>query len=92
MALDHDPAMVNDMDRHPTGPLTASLRWGLRWTIVVAAVGASAGCVSAVPAEDPIDRDDSYSACVAALGDMPDAVDQHFDPCRAVAAAAAASG
>ena len=73
------------------GPLTASLRWGFRWTIVVAAVGASAGCVSAVPADDPIDRDDSYSACVAALGDMPDAVGQHIDPCRAVATAAASN-
>jgi hypothetical protein len=91
MALDHIPTTVNDMDRHPAGPLAASLRWGLRWTIAVAALGASAGCVSAVPAEDPIDQHDSYSACVTALGGMPDAVNQHIDPCRAVAAAAASN-
>ena len=77
MALDGNP-----------GPLAASLRWGLRWTIVVAALGASGGCVSAIPAEAPVDTDNSYSACVTALGDMPDAVDQHIDPCRAVAASA----
>jgi hypothetical protein len=91
MALDRNPPTSTDMDLHATGPLTASLRWGLRWTIVVAAVGTSAGCVSATPTDDPIDRDDSFSECVAALGDMPDAVDQHIDPCRAVAAAAASS-
>ena len=88
MALDGNPATVNDTGPHAAGPLAASLRWGLRWTIVVAALGASAGCVSAIPAEAPVDTDNSYSACVTALGDMPDAVDQHIDPCRAVAAAA----
>jgi hypothetical protein len=89
MALDRKPAMVDEMDGNATGPLTASLRWGLGWTIVVATLGASAGCVSSVPTDDPINRDDSYSTCVAALGEMPDAVDQHIDPCRAVAAAIA---
>ena len=43
-------------------------------------LGTSAGCVSAVPAEDPINRDDSFSACVAALGDMPDAVEPAHRP------------
>jgi len=89
MALDRNPATVSDPDRRAAGPLAASLRWGFRWTIVAAALGASAGCVSALPAEAPIDRDDSFSACVTALGNMPDAVDQHIDPCRAVAAASA---
>jgi hypothetical protein len=88
MALDRNPTMVDEMDRHATGPLTASLRWGLGWTIVVAALGASAGCVSSVPVDDPVEFDDSYSTCVGALGEMPDAIEQHIDPCRAVAAAA----
>jgi hypothetical protein len=89
MALDTNAPIVDKTDRQPTGPLTASLRWGLGWTIVAVTLGTTAGCVSATPVDDPVDFDDSYSVCVGALGEMPDAIEQHIDPCRAVAAAAA---
>ena len=90
MALDAGSAIVDTTDRRSTGPLTASLRWGLGWTIVAATLGTTAACVSATPVDDPVEFDDSYSTCVGALGEMPDAIEQHIDPCRAVAAAAAA--
>ncbi|HZB42548.1 MAG TPA: hypothetical protein VE487_16365 [Ilumatobacter sp.] len=90
MALDRKPEIVDDIDRHATGPLAVSLRWGLGWTVVIATLGAAPGCVTATPVDDPVEIDDPYSACVTALDDMPDAVNQHIDPCRAVAAATAA--
>jgi hypothetical protein len=43
MALDRRPAHVDDVDRHATGPLSVSLRWGLGWTIVIATLGAAPG-------------------------------------------------
>jgi hypothetical protein len=89
MALDTNAAMVDKTDRRSTGPLTASLRWGLGWTIVAATLGTTTACVSATPVDEPVDIDDSYSACVAALGEMPDAIDHHIDACQAVVAAAA---
>jgi hypothetical protein len=46
--------------------------------------------VSATPIDDPLDTDHSYSDCVRALGDMPDAIDHHIDACQAVEAAGAA--
>ena len=90
MALDTKPVRVDDMARHSTGPLPASLRWGLGWTVLVATLGTTAACVSTAPVEAPVDNDDSYSACVSALGEMPDAIDQHIDACSAVATASAA--
>jgi len=89
MALDANPVIVDKSDRLSTGPLTASLRWGLGWTIVAATLGTTAACVSATPVDDPVEFDDSYSRCVSALGEMPDAIEQHIDPCRAAAAAIA---
>jgi hypothetical protein len=89
MALDTKPVSVDDRARHSTGPLAASLRWGLGWTIVAATLGTSAACVSTAPVEAPIDEDDSYSACVSELGDMPDAANHHIDACAAVARASA---
>ena len=89
MALDTAPVRVGDPERHSAGPLAASLRWGLGWTIVAATLGTSAACVSTAPAEAPIDRDDSYSACVGELGGMPDAANHHIDACAAVARASA---
>jgi hypothetical protein len=89
MALDANPVIVDKSDRPSTGPLTATLRWGLGWTVVAATLGTTAACVSATPVDDPVEFDDSYSACVGALGEMPDAIEQHIDPCRAVAAAVA---
>ena len=88
MALDANPVIVHETDRRSTGPLAASLRWGLGWTIVAVTLGTTAACVSATPVDDPVEFDDSYSVCVGALGGMPDAIEQHIDPCRAVAAAA----
>jgi hypothetical protein len=67
----------------------ASLRWGLGWTIVAATLGSTTACVSGTPVEEPVDIDHSYSACVDALGEMPDAVDHHVDACAAVVVAAA---
>ena len=76
-------------------PLSASLRWGLGWTVVLATLGATAGCVSATPVEDSPDidhsYDDHYGRCVDALGGMPDAAEHHIDACQ-VAAAHAFSG
>jgi hypothetical protein len=85
-------------------PVIASLRWGLGWTIVVATLGATAGCVSESRVEAPGDVDDStrdysrrdysrrdYSSCLDELGGMPDAADHHIDACQALAAATAAT-
>ena len=100
MALDAGAAPSSARRRDPAGPLGASLRWGLGWTIVVATLGATAGCVSATPVEAPAPTHDSstnstssyderYQDCVDALGDMPDAAEHHIDACEAVAAAGA---
>jgi hypothetical protein len=91
MALDVDAAQVHGVHRASPGPLAASLRWGLGWTIVVASLGATTACVSSTPGEAPADHDDSYSTCVSALGGMPDAINHHIDACAAVAAAAGAT-
>jgi hypothetical protein len=72
------------------GPLSARLRWGLGWTIVVATLGASVGLVSAADRDDEHDTGRTHSACVGVLGQMPDAVDQHIDACQAVRTAGAA--
>jgi hypothetical protein len=88
-ALETNAPIVNDTGRRSTGPLTASLRWGLEWTIVAATLGSAAACVSTAPVDDPVDIDDSYSTCVDALGGMPDAIDHHIDACQAVLAASA---
>jgi hypothetical protein len=87
MALDANPVIVDKTDRRSTGPLAASLRWGLGWTVVAVTLGTTAACVGATPVDDPVEFDDSYSVCVGELGQMPDAIEQHIDPCRAVAAA-----
>jgi hypothetical protein len=90
MALDTGRAVVDDpMDRRSSSPLTASLRWGLGWTVLVA-LGTCTACVSATPIDDPLDTDHSYSDCVSALGDMPDAIDHHINACQAVESAGAA--
>ena len=97
MALDAGAAPSSARRRDPAGPLGASLRWGLGWTIVVATLGATAGCVSATPVEAPAPTNDSstnstssyddrYSDCVDSLGDMPDAAEHHIDACEAVGA------
>jgi hypothetical protein len=76
------------------------LRWGLGWTLVVATLGATTGCVSATPVEAPLPADDSstdstpsyddhYRDCVDSLGGMPDAAEHHIDACEVVAAARA---
>ena len=87
MALDAGAAPSSERRREPAGPLGASLRWGLGWTIVVATLGATAGCVSATPVEAPAPTNDSstnstssyddrYSDCVDSLGDMRGVVDR----------------
>jgi hypothetical protein len=91
MALDRCPAIASGTERDATRPLTASLRWGLGWTIVVASLGASAGCGSPAAVDAPATTDNSYSACVTAVGGMPDAVDQHIDACTATVAASAST-
>ncbi len=91
-----------DHTSEPSRPITASLRWGLGWTVVLATLGAGAGCASATPIDAPADHDESsvdinrtyddqYSKCVDALGGMPDAAQHHIDACEVVAAAAAFS-
>ena len=98
MALDAGVAPSGGRPRAARGPLTASLRWGLGWTVVAATLGAAAGCVSATPVEAPAPADDPstnsttsygdhYRECVDSLGAMPDAAEHHIDACAAVAAA-----
>jgi hypothetical protein len=102
MALDGSASPSGERHRDHVGPLGASLRWGLGWTIVVATLGATAGCVSATPVEAPAPVDDSstnsttshedhYSDCVDALGGMPDAAEHHIDACAVASAAGAFS-
>ena len=100
MALDAAAPIRRERGRDPARPLVASLRWGLGWTLVVATLGATTGCVSATPVEAPAPThesspnstssyDERYQDCVDALGDMPDAAEHHIDACEAVAAAGA---
>lgn len=97
MSLDIDARRGDEHGRDTARPLMASLRWGLGWTVVVAALGAAAGCVSATPVDDPPSIDDSsdsfdsYADCVDALGGSPDAIEHHIDACRVAAAARASS-
>jgi hypothetical protein len=88
MALDVKAAQVQVVHRASAGPLAASLRWGLGWTIVVASFGTTTACVSSTQREAPVDQDDAYATCVSALGGMPDAIGHHIDACAAVAATA----
>lgn len=94
MALDCAAPQTVERGRAPSRPLSASLRWGLGWTAVVVTLGATAGCVSATPVDDPPvidDSSDSYAACVAELGGSPDAIEHHINACEVAAAARAFS-
>jgi hypothetical protein len=94
MALDRGAQPLPPRPGQHTGPLSASLRWGLGWTVIAATL-AAAGCASATSVDDPADIDhttvvsttviarDDYASCVAELGGSPDAIEHHIDACEA---------
>ena len=90
MAHNNQPASVQSMDHQSTSPLSAGLRWGLGWTIIVATIGASVGLASASQRDDEFNTQGTYAACVSVLGHMPAAADHHIDACEAVRTATAA--
>lgn len=71
-------------------PSSASLRFGLAWTVAVCTLGATVGLATAASAAETDDGLSRYETCVVSLGEMPDAVNQHIDPCRSVENATAA--
>ena len=94
MALDLGAQSPPPEPDQPARPLSASLRWGLGWTVIAATL-AAAGCASATSVDDPADIDhttvvsstivsttDDYASCVAELGGSPDAIEHHIDACE----------
>ena len=56
MALDLGAQSPPPEPDQPARPLSASLRWGLGWTVIAATL-AAAGCASATSVDDPADID-----------------------------------
>jgi len=95
MALDLGAQPTAPRPGQHTRPLSASLRWGLGWTVIAATLAAT-GCASASSVDDPAEIDhtpvisttvvstsDDYASCVAELGGSPDAIEHHIDACEA---------
>ena len=83
MTINHSSATPSK-DRRSSCPSAAALRHGFRWTVAVCTLGATVSLATAASAAETNDESSGYASCVNSLGGMPDAVDQHIDPCRAV--------
>jgi hypothetical protein len=84
MTINQNSTPSSRTDRHASRPSPGLLRHGLRWTVAVCTVGATVGLATAASASEADSHSSGYAACVNSLGGMPDAVNQHIDPCSAV--------
>jgi hypothetical protein len=86
----NDQAPTEIRAQRSTHPTVAALRYGLGWTVAVCTLGATVGLATTAAASDTSNSSGGYAVCVDSLGGMPDAVNQHIDPCRSVDTATAA--
>ena len=88
MESNHIP--IRSGGRYTSRPTSGSFRHAIGLRVAACTLGATVGLATVASVAAANDRVTSYESCVQSLGEMPDAVNQHIDPCRSVDSAIAA--